>query len=125
MLVNYASKSSHDFCVALKSLSTAERYSLLKHHKQPSSSHIYPVTLIGKYRRRFRHSLLNRYRWIVYSTKCNGAFCILCALLGDNQNRAATGRFENESFRSWNKINENCDEHEHSKYHKTSLKVAD
>ena len=45
--IYYASKSSHDFCVALKSLSTAERYALLKHHKQPSSSYIYPVTLIG------------------------------------------------------------------------------
>ena len=44
--IYYASKSSHDFCVALKSLSTAERYALLKHHKQPSLSYIYPVTLM-------------------------------------------------------------------------------
>ena len=35
-----------DFCVALKSLSTAERYALLKHHKQPSLSYIYPATLM-------------------------------------------------------------------------------
>ena len=63
------------------------------------------------------HSWLNRYRWIAYSTMCDGAFCILCALLGDNHNRAAMGSFVNEPFRSWNKKNEKCDEHEHSKYH--------
>ena len=85
--IYYVSKSSHDFCVALKSLSTAERYTLLKHNKQPSSSYIYPVTLIGKYRRRFRQSWLNQYRWIVYSNKCDGVFC---ALLGDNHSRATT-----------------------------------
>ena len=35
------------------------------------------------------------------------------------------GSFVNEPFRSWNKMNEKCDEHEHSKFHQTSLKIAD
>ena len=111
--------------MALKSLSTAERYALLKHNKQPSSSYIYPVTLIGKYRRRFRPSWLNQYRWIAYSKKCDGVFCVFCALLGDNHSRATMGSFANEPFRSWNKMIEKCDEQEHAKFHQTSLKVAD
>ena len=110
--------------MALKSLSTAERYTLLKHNKQPSSSHIYSVTLIGKYRRRFGQSWLNQYRWIVYSNKCDVVFCVFCALLGDNHSRATMGSFVNEPFRSWNKMNEKCDEHEHSKFHQTSLFCA-
>ena len=115
--------SSKDLDAAIRKLTPEEKYTLLKHHKSPSASHVFSTTFLGGCNRSFLVSWLDNHPWMVYSECLDGAFCVPCVLFC--QNRAGKGHFVNNPFRSWHKKSEKCKTHETSQYHQEALCLAD
>ena len=72
-------KSSHEICELASNLSVDEKFSLLYHHVAPPA--VFLPTFSHGYQRRFNHSWLEKYPWLIYSPKLDGVFCGPCALL--------------------------------------------
>ena len=56
---------------------------------------------------------------MVYSEEVDGTFCIACALFC--RSRSTLGQFVNSPFRTWQKKNEKCKDHQTARYHQESL----
>ena len=107
----------------IEKLSMGEKYTLLKNHKKPPHSHIFPTTYIGGCNHSFRVSWLNDHPWMVYSEALDGAFCIPCALF--DKNHAGTRKtFVVSPFRLWHKKTQKCKDHELTQYHQKALQLS-
>ncbi|XP_066160434.1 uncharacterized protein [Oryza sativa Japonica Group] len=53
-------------------------------------------------KRRFIHSLFDKYSWLEYSEEKDAAFCFVCYLFKDRTNYVGGDSFVNEGFRQWN-----------------------
>ena len=60
---------------------------------------------------------------MVYSEEVDGAVCITCALF--SRSRSTLGQFVNSPFRTWQKKNEKCKDHQTARYHQELLQLAD
>ena len=114
-------ESPTDFCVALKSLSSFQKYNLLINHKKPHKHQQFPTTYIGGCNRSFRQVWLDEHPWMVYSESVDGVFCIYYALFSSDSPR---GRFVSQPFRLWNKKGQKAKEYEKRTYHKHALDKA-
>ncbi|KAL5833527.1 hypothetical protein ACOSQ3_017201 [Xanthoceras sorbifolium] len=63
----------------------------------------YPLTLDGKYSRRFQQSWFQRFPWLEYSISKDKAFCFPCFLFDTFPLKHRT--FTMDSFQSWKRIN--------------------
>ena len=68
------------FCQSLRSLPDAEKYALVKRHKQPSPGYSFPMTQLGGCNRSFKTAWLEKHPWMTYSIAVDGAFCTPCVL---------------------------------------------
>ncbi|KAL8119748.1 uncharacterized protein LOC141660347 [Apium graveolens] len=77
---------------------------LLRGSFQPVS-HVFPFTLFGKKKRRFRFSWFKDYAsWLEYSIKKDAAFCLYCYLFKDECGaRGNNETFVNKGYRNWKK----------------------
>ncbi|KAL8126708.1 hypothetical protein AgCh_013833 [Apium graveolens] len=77
---------------------------LLRGPFQPVS-HVFPFTLFGKKKRRFRVSWFKDYaNWLEYSIKKDVAFCLYCYLFKDECGaRGNNETFVNKGYRNWKK----------------------
>ena len=97
-------------------LSEAEQLELVEKVFVPDTNFKFPLNN----KRRFQPSWFDRFKWLTYSTKYDGAFCLYCVLF-----RHTTKDFAKvlitEPFRNWNKGIEFLNKHEGS--HKVSSKT--
>ena len=72
---------------ARQGLSDSQKYDLAINDDdfQPGYKYIYPTRLEYGKQRRFQYDWLQRYKWLVYSKKENGGFCLPCMLFGQGQ----------------------------------------
>ena len=78
---NVTSRFSNDigfFIEKASSLSKNAKYNLLCYVWNPSENYKFPL---DEYKRKFQHSWLAKFPWLVYSEVCN-VFCINCFLFG-------------------------------------------
>lgn len=69
-------------------LKPAQMLSFLSHPKKPHANYEYPTVVQGKQGRKFQHKWLERFKWLAYSVKRNGAFCVHCVLFAPNNESA-------------------------------------
>ena len=106
----------------MQTLTAAQKYNLLKYHKEPHKDYVFPTQYLGGCNRSFRHVWLTEHPWMVYSEQVDGVFCIACAIFCANP---LMGKFVTEPFRVWNKKSEKVKEHERCMYHQNALEQAD
>ena len=72
---------------ARQGLSDSQKYDLAINDDdfRPGYKYIYPTRLEYGKQRRFQYDWLQRYKWLVYSKKENGGFCLPCMLFGQGQ----------------------------------------
>ena len=110
--------------MTLRNLPREKKYSLLKNHLRLTKDFAVPTTYIGGCNRSFRSVWLDEYPWMVYSTKLDSGFCVVCALFNTAGN-TLTGKFLTIPFNKWNKESLHCGSHEKSAHNETCLKLAD
>ena len=49
-------------------------------HSRPADTFSFPKTFVGGCNRSFKQEWLNQHKWLCYSTKLDGAFCLPCTL---------------------------------------------
>lgn len=116
------------FIDRVKSLSTAEKYGILKSHSRPSDKFDFPKTYTGGCNRNFKLEWLDQHKWLGYSTKLDGAFCLPCTVFNGSlspSGQKIMGGLVTRPFRTWQKKSEKFKEHECSKYHQAAMQLAD
>ena len=67
-----------------------------------------------------------KHKWLCYSTKLDGAFCLPCTLFnGVLTDMKVSGVLVTKPFRAWQKKSEKLGNHEKTKYHQACLELAD
>ncbi|XP_035668943.1 52 kDa repressor of the inhibitor of the protein kinase-like [Branchiostoma floridae] len=122
------SETSNVFCDNVKALTTAQKYNFLCHHSKPPEDKTFPTQYLGGCNRSFRHKWLGKHKWMVYSEKVDGIFCMPCVLFAADPSK---GQLVTKPFRVWNKKSEkvkthetNCDYHDEAMEKATLLKQA-
>ena len=72
-------KSLHEICDLASNLSVDEKCFLLYNHIAPPA--VVPPRFADGYQHRFKHIWLEKYPWLINSSKLDGVFCGPCALL--------------------------------------------
>ena len=116
------SETVSEFCKAMHTLNSAQKYSLLTNHRKPRLDHVFPTTYLGGCNRSFRHVWLAEHPWLVYSEVVDGAFCSVCSVFCADTSK---GNLVVQPFRLWHKKGEKFKVHEHSAYHQHALQQAD
>lgn len=112
-----ATMSAKDVGSVISSMSDGQKYHLLKNHFVPSLEYTFPATADGGCNRSFQREWLEKFPWMVYSPKLDGAFCITCALFVPKNQRSRFGALVNRPFIKWHKKSEVCDTHDPKGYH--------
>ena len=115
-------KSPAKFTKIIQSLSAAQKYRLLTHHKKPARNHTFPTQFLGGCNRSFRYDWLVENPWLVYSEHADGMFCIVCAIFCNDSSK---GYLVSKPFRIWNKKSEKTKEHVSLLYHQKCMELAD
>lgn len=108
-----------------KRLQDEEKVKLLHTLWQPSSTYKFPI--LEKFQKRklkFQFSWLNRYPWLVYSEKEEGAFCRFCFLFskhGAGVNSQELGALVKHKFTNWVKAQEVFKHHAETQYHNACI----
>jgi hypothetical protein len=96
----------------VKNLSPEQKYHFLKNHVVPSQHFIFPTQYCGGHHRSFQRSWLDQYKWLVYSIRLDGAFCIYCVLFETTPQRLSLGTLVNRPFVKWSQKSEILNEHQ-------------
>lgn len=68
----------------IKGIDDFTKYQLLSNHWQPPKEYVFPYSLHTKKgkeeKRRINYELMKKFKWLVFSEKKKGLFCISCAL---------------------------------------------
>ena len=110
-------RTTHKFDIAPyvgKKLSRDEKFELLKNVHTPDANISYPMFSFGSKKRSFQHRWIARYPKLCYSSSTDGAFCLHCVLLSDDQKQ---GQLVKQPFCNWKKATERFDEHFSKKTH--------
>ena len=80
---------------------------------------------LGGCNRCFRRNWLVDHKWLSYSKRLDGGFCIPCALFNSLSGKQIKGKFVTKPFKIWRKKSEQCKGHETLKYHESAMELAD
>ena len=116
-------KSIHDKCEAINSLSNAEKYSYIFKHISPPKT--LPTTYSHGCNHKFKITWIKRYPWLLYSTKLDGIFCGPCAITLPVHSRYDKGILVNKPFNNWVKISQTLSSHSKLVYHRDCVQAAD
>lgn len=111
----------------VQALSKSEKYAYLRQHSRPDPHFPFPKTFIGGCKHSFIHVWLDQHKWLCYSTRLNGAFCMPCLLfngMSDSTGRVS-GVLVTKPFQTWQKKSEKFSNHEKTSYHQCSLQMAE
>ena len=113
-----ATKSVAGILESVCAMSDGQRYSLLKMHGKPSTTHIFPARLPRQCNRAFKHDWLAFQPWSVKSSKLYNAFCVFCALFIPGDQRKQMGALVNTPIIEWHHESEVFWTHADKEYHK-------
>ena len=74
-------RSCEEFSRKMLSLSSSDKFSLLKHHSRPPHQFAFSITYLGDCNHAFCHNWFDDHPWIAYSTEVDGAFCVPCTFV--------------------------------------------
>ena len=95
-------------------LTESEKYNFYYNHYTPGADFKFP----REKSRSFRHEYLRKYKWLVYSPKQNGGYCLPCVLFASTSDtRKGKGAFVETAFVNFKKAYEMCKTHAERKYH--------
>lgn len=119
-----------DFCTYVnRSLdSDCHRFKALTHDFKLSESFNFPTSTEYGKKQSFKLIWLKEHNWLVYSPKENGAYCRVCVLFGDTNERNGTkiDRLVKSPISFWTTAKQKFKQHElHSQVQKTALLKAD
>ena len=80
-------KGDEEFISRVILMSISKKYAVLKNHVRLKENFDYPKTFIGGCNRYFKAEWLKQYKWLVYSIKLDGAFCLQCSLFNGSSGR--------------------------------------
>ena len=101
-----------DLSIRFKSLSAATKYQLLKNHSHPVEGDELPKTYTGGCNRSFKTEWLKQYKWLCFSKKVDGAFCLPCSVFNGHSDSGIFGALITKPFRKWQKKTEKFSDHE-------------
>ena len=116
-----------NFANTAKELGDDMRMRLLEQHWKLSSSFVFPRKKYGVKKvsyRQFNFKWLDRWGWLAYSRKFDGAFCAPCVLFGheSGHNGQKLTKLYKEPLQNWQSAVCRLDDHnENSNFHKTSM----
>jgi hypothetical protein len=113
-----------EICNAVANLSDAEKYELLKNPFVPGNDYQYSAVKSGGCNRSFRPEWLEKYPWLVFSHKLEGAFCKYCTLFVNPSDRPKYGQLVNSPFITWHHLSKHVTPHQEKKYHKDAVLAA-
>lgn len=108
-------------------LSSREKFETLNSIWVPNENFKFPVKPVGKKEKNlsFQKRWLQRWKWLAYSDKQNGAFCKYCVLFAPQEvgmhKATPTGRLVNQPFDNWKHACETFNRHEKLQYHLNSV----
>ncbi len=120
-----ATKSVEESSKTVFQMSDVQKYNLLKNHDRPSKHFIFPTQFIGWCNRAFKYDWLEEDgRWLVYSFKVDGAFCVCCALFLNAKERKQLSSMVNAPFTKWYKKPKVIGNHSSKLYHLAAFERA-
>ena len=105
-------------------LSTAQKYRLLTQHDKPDKKYVFSTGFTGGCNQSFLPGWLDQHKWLSYSKKLDGAFCVPCALFNGACTKPIKGKLVTAPFRTWQKKSEKFKAHESLHCHSESLMFA-
>ena len=94
----------------IQALSISDKFAYLRQHSKPDPQFEFPRTFIGGCKRSFNYVWLDQHKWLCYSVKLNGAFCMPCLLF--NGMSDSTGKVSGaKPFQTWQKKSEKFSSH--------------
>ena len=109
-----------------KELVDTEKHNVIKDLWKPPHNYKFPWNDSVKKQRRFSYAWLEKYRWLAYSQKMDGVFCIFCSLFATASAGGGKGGHQraklliSEPYRNWKDCGENFRYHQEGELHKTS-----
>lgn len=114
---------------SLLNCTDADKEDILKNLWVPDKHFNFPGTIFGNKMRKFNHSWLETFTWLVYSKTEDGAYCKYCFLFSPKQvgnvSSQNVGRLVIHPFKNWKKAVENFQHHQNLQYHRTAVIKAD
>jgi len=111
------------FLLASNNINDAKKYELLKNPWTPPKNYQFPIE--QQRRLKFQLDWLNRFPWLVYSEKVQGALCKCCVLFANNSVGKGVhqklGVLIIKPFTKWKDAIERFNRHSSSEYHKLSI----
>ena len=104
----------------INSRSDSEKYDFLRNVWKPQTSYKFPVNASG---RKFQHNWLEKFSWLAYSPKLDGAFCINCVMFGGERSRNAAklDHLFKSPLQNWSVAMQRLKDHaSKSRFHQTS-----
>ncbi|KAL5491305.1 hypothetical protein EMCRGX_G016568 [Ephydatia muelleri] len=111
----------------IQALSISDKFAYLRQHSKPDPQFEFPRTFIGGCKRSFNYVWLDQHKWLCYSVKLNGAFCMPCLLFNgmSDSTGKVSGALVTKPFQTWQKKSEKFSSHEKTSYHECSLQLAE
>lgn len=107
----------------------ADKEDILKNLWVPDKHFDFPGTKFGDRMRKFNHSWLETFTWLVYSKSEDGAYCKYCFLFSPKQvgnvSSQNVGQLVIHPYRNWKKAVEHFQHHQNLQYHRTAVIKAD
>ena len=116
-----------DLSLKVQALSKSDKFAYLRRHSRPDLHFIFPKTFTGGCKRSFIHVWLDQHKWLCYSTRLNGVFCLPCLLFNgmSDSTGKVSGSLVTKPFQAWQKKSEKFANHEKTSYHQCSLQMAE
>jgi len=129
LLKNYVSSSSFvsDMDIGLfvgMQLNDSQKLKILENSWRPDPSFSFPANEKG---RKFQHHWLQRFNWLSYSAKFDGAFCKVCIIFSNGEGgvgKQKLGRLVLQPFKQWKDALECFAFHQSCQYHKNCSAMA-
>ena len=116
-----------DLSQKVQAPSISDKFAYLHQHFKPDPQFEFPRTFIGGCKRSFNYVWLDQHKWLCYSVKLNGAFCMPCMLFNgmSDSTGKVSGALVTKPFQTWQKKSEKFSSHEKTNYHECSHQLAE
>lgn len=102
-----------------QNIEDADKYNLITNHSTPTPADVFP----SRNGRRFQLSWLARFKWLRYSKRDNGGYCLPCVLFARSgmQPGVDPGALVSKPFVNFRRATELLSEHADRRYHKAAI----
>ena len=116
-----------DLSQKVQVLSKSDKFVYLRQYSKPDPLFKFPKTFIGGCNRIFNHDWVDQHKWLCYSAKLNGAFCMPCLLFNgmSDSTGKVSGALVTKPFQTWQKKSTKFANNEKTSYYQCSLQLAE